>query len=337
MSREVAFAAVDMAIQDKSPTGMLFYGGEPMLERQLIYDVVEYTKSFKHKFSYKITTNGTLLDEEFLQFARDINMSIGFSHDGPSQDICRTFLDGGESSSVLDDKIALVLKYIPYAIGMSVIDPSTVHNAAGTAEYLFKRGFRYISLNLNYGGKWTQENFNILKYEYEKMAELYIKWTRAEEKFYLSPFDSKIFAHIKGKNYNADRRRMAKNQPSIGPCGGVFTGSRSIKDDTFRIGDVFAGIDRAKQDFIFAQGEPPEPCQNCALLQRCNYAYDSMDSRNGQIINGILSAQCIHEQLITPIADHVAETLYSENNALFIHKHYNEAYPLASLMEDRDV
>jgi len=44
---------------------------------------------------------------------------------------------------------------------------------------------------------------------------------------------------------------------------------------------------------------------------------------------------CAHEHLLTPIADYVAGKLYKENNAMFMHKHYNELYPVVSLVEDR--
>jgi len=111
MSREVAFAAVDFCMQNENMSGLLFYGGEPLLERQLIYDTVNYTKSIgkklKHAFNYKMTTNGVLLDEEFLKFAKGINLAIGFSHDGPAQDDCRRFPGGEGTFALLEDKIPL--------------------------------------------------------------------------------------------------------------------------------------------------------------------------------------------------------------------------------------
>ena len=41
MTREVAYAAVDLAAESKKPCGLIFFGGEPLLERELIYDTVE--------------------------------------------------------------------------------------------------------------------------------------------------------------------------------------------------------------------------------------------------------------------------------------------------------
>ena len=359
MSKEVAFKAVELGMQNTNASGLLFYGGEPLLERQLIYDTVDYAESIKntnikqnpnqnekqnnkqntnHTFIYKMTTNGTLLDEEFLIFANKVNLTIGFSHDGQAQDKCRLTNDGSGTFDMLNDKIALLLKYQPYAIGLSVIDSTTVQNTTETVKFLFDKGFKYITLNLNYGkeANWTRDHLKILEEEYKKLAELYIQRTSAEEKFYLGPIDIKIVSLLKGEDNIIDRRQMALNQPSVAPDGMIYPGSRYLNNPIFEIGNVFTGINKEKQKSIFEKGSiPPEPCQKCAIRTRCNYAYDTLISQDNEIIPDISPVQCAHEQLLTPIADSVAEQLYTEQNALFIHKHYNDLYPILSLVEDR--
>ena len=343
MTPEVAKAAVRFGMEDKGASGLLFYGGEPLLERQLIYDTVAHTQGIKaktgHIFYYKMTTNGVLLDEAFLQFAKEFNLGIGFSHDGPAQDDCRLFPDGRGSADVLKENIPLLLKYQPYAVGMCVLDPSTVHKAASIVQFLYGSGFRYITVGMNYcrGAPWTKQHLETLRGEYKKMARMYLQWTKAEEKFYLSPFDMKILSHLKGEAYNADRRRMAQNQLSVAPDGKLYSSSRFVGDHNMAIGDVFTGLDTKKQALLFEKGTPPEACMQCAIRTRCNYAYDSISRRGNEIFTDISPVQCAHEQLITPIADEVAETLYKQRSALFIHKHYNELYPIMSLVEDQRV
>ena len=344
MTREVAFEAIKLSMKNDKTTGLLFYGGEPLLEKELIYDIVAHTQKIKddtgHNFYYKITTNGTLLDEEFLEFSKKINMSIGFSHDGPAQDDNRLLLNGDGSYDILKEKIPLLLKYQPYAIGMSVVDPSTVHKATDTIEFLFEKGFRYITMNLNYdpAAKWTRKHLDILEKEYNKMAEMYIQWTKREEKFYLSPFDMKILSHLKGTKYNEDRRLMNRSQPSVAPDGKIYSGSRYVDYPKFSIGDVFAGIDEEKRKFLEDKGAiPPEPCRECAIKTRCNYVYDSLNRHDTEVYTEIYPIQCAHEQLITPIADNVAAKLYREENTLFIHKHYNQMYSAVSLLEDMNL
>ena len=43
---------------------------------------------------------------------------------------------------------------------------------------------------------------------------------------------------------------------------------------------------------------------------------------------------CRYEQMLMKVADRVGKKLYRERNALFLHKHYNAAYPVLSLLED---
>jgi uncharacterized protein len=336
MSLDVAKAAVALGMGGTNTTGILFYGGEPLLERQLIYDTVAHTQAIKnetgHNFFYKMTTNGVLLDEEFLEFSRKVNLTIGFSHDGPAQDDCRVFPNGEGTADILAEKIPLLLEYQPYAVAMSVIDPSTVHKAAKIVKFLQRSGFKYITLNMNYdpAAPWTREHIATLEREYTKIADMYVRLTKAEEKFYLSAIDVKILSHLKGEKYHSDRKQMSKNQPSVAPNGKIYLGSRHLNEAEFQIGDVFEGMDTARHDSLCEKGDdiPPE-CRECVILSRCNYAYGSMGD--------ISPFQCAHEQIITPIADRAAEELFRQKSAMFIHKHYNDMYPVISLAEEMDV
>jgi len=343
MSREIAFAAVKLGMENTNTSGLLFYGGEPLLEKELIYDVVDYAKSIStktgHNFYYKITTNGVLLDEEFLKFANDVNMAIGLSCDGPAQDYCRSSIDGTGSLAVLEEKISLLLAHHPFAMGLSVVDSATVDRASEIVEYLFKKGFRYIHMGVNYSktAPWTEERLLALEMEYKKIAEMYINWTRREDKFYFSSFDMKILSHLKGEKYNIDRSRMNMNQPSVAPDGIIYAMSKHLNNPVFAIGDVVSGINKKKHKAIYKKGAiPTEPCRSCAIKSRCNYAYDNLASSGLDIINDVTPVQCVHERLITPIADYVAQTLFKEQNAMFTQKHYNDLYPFMSLLEDID-
>ncbi len=43
---------------------------------------------------------------------------------------------------------------------------------------------------------------------------------------------------------------------------------------------------------------------------------------------------CRYEQMLVPLADRVGRILYRRRDPLFLHKHYNAAYPVLSLIED---
>lgn len=341
MTFEIAMNAIKLAMKDGKPTGILFYGGEPLLEKDTIYKIVEATQKIKketgHEFFYKMTTNGTLLDAAFLKMAGQVNLTIGLSHDGLAQDDNRLFHDGRGSFDLLEPKIDLLLKHQPYAVGLSVVDPSTVHKAAETVDFLYRKGFKYITVGMNYDrvAPWNNENLRVLFDEYRKMAKLYAKWARNEEKIYLSTFDMKILSHLKGEAYALDRRAASYNQISVGSDGRLYPLSKFVDKSGFEIGDVHTGINEARRKEIYEMGSVPmEACQNCAIRTRCNYVYDSIRQRDGQVTTDITPVQCAHERHVTPIVDEVATTLYKEENPLFLHKHYNEWYAALSLIEE---
>ena len=342
MSREIAYAAVDLAAQSKQPSGLIFFGGEPLLERGLIYDTVAYSKKIRKEtgqtFYYKITTNGTLLDEDFLKFTRDINMMIGFSHDGYAQDDCRIFKDGAGTFDILEDKIPLLLKYQPYAVAMCTINPETVSKLAQSVEWLFDNGFRYITLSPNYdkSANWDNKSLATLESEYKKLARFYIKWTRENIKFYLSCFEMKILSHLRGDKYCEDRCQLGRKQVSVAPNGKLYPCVQFIDDAEYQMGDVFSGISEAKRSIIEHKGSAvPPDCAKCAVNKRCNHTCGCLNRQATGSINLISPVQCAHEQMLLPIADYIAAALYKERNALFIHKHYNQLYPVLSLIEDK--
>ena len=89
-NREISFEnmkkIIDTEIKNKSKESIItFFGGEPLLKKDLIYDIVEYIKSKKSKtkFLYNMTTNGVLIDDEFVNFFENNDfISLSISIDG---------------------------------------------------------------------------------------------------------------------------------------------------------------------------------------------------------------------------------------------------------------
>ena len=110
MSEAVVDAAVDLAFSTGKNAGLCFFGGEPLLESGLIYRAIrrcmlKTIETGKPAF-YKMTTNGTLLMERFLENAHAIRMGIGLSFEGLAQDTCRRFKDGAPSFEIVEEKAA---------------------------------------------------------------------------------------------------------------------------------------------------------------------------------------------------------------------------------------
>lgn len=91
MTKEIAKKAVDIALQ--SPDSMLTFemqGGEPLLNFDVMKYLIEYTEDNKKdkQIFYSITTNGTLINDDILNFFEKYKVSVSISLDG-SQTIQR--------------------------------------------------------------------------------------------------------------------------------------------------------------------------------------------------------------------------------------------------------
>lgn len=88
MTYEVAKAAVDylMRFSTKDKLGICFFGGEPLLNFSLIKKIVAYSKEIEattqKRFSYTMTTNGTIMNPEIEAFIREYDFQINISIDG---------------------------------------------------------------------------------------------------------------------------------------------------------------------------------------------------------------------------------------------------------------
>ena len=68
-----------------------YYGGEPLLNLTLIHEVVSFLKSYDHNriINFSITTNGSLINANILDFFEKNRFTITLSFDGFAQNIQR--------------------------------------------------------------------------------------------------------------------------------------------------------------------------------------------------------------------------------------------------------
>ncbi len=90
MSWETAKRGIDFLIShssDSKAISMAFYGGEPLLEFDLLKKCMEYAteQAEGKKLSFYITTNGTLITDEVITYLSKYDVSLTISLDGPKE------------------------------------------------------------------------------------------------------------------------------------------------------------------------------------------------------------------------------------------------------------
>ena len=155
---------------------LVFFGGEPLLGYDnIIVKGVEYANEmYPNLFEYSITTNGTLLTKEKVDFIYKNNFSIILSIDGDkeTQDFNRPCKNGESSFDKLMENLPYILEKYPNLSFRSTISREKCNKLFENYLFAESLGFRNFfcvpdHLNLN----WTKEEMDILGKELKKIFE----------------------------------------------------------------------------------------------------------------------------------------------------------------------
>ena len=315
MTEDVLYKACELAFSRGQRAGLCFFGGEPLLRKDLIYKALDYCKEKSEQtgmvFNCKMTTNGTLLDEAFLERAVKAEMGIGLSFDGKAQDVCRFFVGGQPTSSVVEQKAKLLLKYMPGSTALATIAPQAVPYYAESVKYLHDLGFKKVSFVIAYGSRvnWTDDDLDALREQLQKttsyLKELFIN----KEHFFMSPFITKIRDCISGHN-SAERCHLGVRQMPVTPGGDLYPCTSFIGDSKYLLGNVFDGLDEAKVIGMAKRSSTPETCVSCDLVKRCTNSCGCANRMNTGDENKVSPLQCTYERMLIEISDALGEELY---------------------------
>ena len=323
MPLEVLYKACDLAFSKGTRAGIVFFGGEPLLKKDLIYKAIDYCEAKSSetgiKFSCKMTTNGTLLDEEFLKRASKTGMKIGLSFDGMGQDISRRFPDGSSTFGLLEDKAKLLLKYIPESMALLTLDPKACGLLSDSVKYLISLGFKDVSTVMAYGYRvnWTDEGIDVFRRELNKTADFLRDEFIAGRKYFVSPLMSKIRECVRGRN-PAEHCHLGVKQSSITPDGNIYPCTSFLNDEEYYMGNVFEGLDKERLASIAAKSNTPETCRDCDLKTRCTNSCGCANRMNTGSENKVSPLQCAYERTVIEVADRLGDELFTHDNKAFV-------------------
>lgn len=336
MTFETAMTAIEECARGEENCGIIFFGGEPLLEEELIFRIIDACeRRAPLRFHYKVTTNGLLVTPEFLARATAARLHVAMSFDGtPSaHDRHRMRDDGSGSSDELIPKLSALLEAQPYAPVMMTVNPDTAGEFYDGVRFLRELGASYLIPSLNFQADWDARAKRALWKSYKKLGAWYLDSYRREEKFYFAAFDKRIASHVwPGRGGSC---QLGRRQISVAPDGTYYPCVQFVGRAEYAIGGAGCGLDAGRRACVFARNERDKSaCTGCALLGRCNNKCGCLNISTTGTIDVVPPFHCEHERFLVPFADRLAETLYRERNALFLQRHYNPAYPIASILED---
>lgn len=302
MSWETAKKSIDFFSSHSSESDEVtigFYGGEPLLSFQLMKKCIEYAdEAFIGKnINYNMTTNGTLLTDEMIDFLCDNGVQVTFSIDGPQKvhDINRRKADGSGSFGLAFLNLKKMLnKYKDNARGKIAIN--MVLNPENDVDDIFSLFedsiFDYGIINVQASladDDFLEKNITINENYKKKMTYHYflgfLKYLKIVEFKKSIPFLDAYFSMLE-KKYNAFKKK-AISLPEIGAPGGpCIPGQRRLFVDVdgvlypcervsevsevMKIGNLNDGFEFQKVDNILNIGRlTSDSCKNCYASVHC--------------------------------------------------------------------
>jgi uncharacterized protein len=336
MSLETAKRGVDLAVELGRTTACVsYFGGEPLLKFKMIQELTRYACEVGARtgtqMHFRLSTNGTLLDEDVLRFCRDHNILFALSLDGDREahDAQRLFADGRGSFEVIDRKLDMILEYNPHTVVVGVITPKIVDRLSSSIEYLWGRGVRFFSHQPDYmHPDWTPELLAALGESYRELAGFYIDKARTGQHFHMTLFDEKLKSHARSPIRLGETCDFGARKLSVAPDGTIYPCVQFVSDRAdaarFRMGHVATGLTPRREQLIEENKSPRPQCEGCSFNGRCSNFCGCLNWQMTGKVTEVPGILCAHEQMLIPIADEVGNTLWDERNRHFLQKHYDQ-------------
>ena len=286
MSYEVGKKALDFLVANSGNRVNLevdFFGGEPLMNWQVVKDLVIYGRSLEKehnkKFRFTLTTNGVLLNDEILEFANKEMSNIVLSIDGRKE--VHNYMRphrGGQGSY---DEIVPKFKKVAESreqMNYYVRGTFTRHNLdfAEDVKHLADLGFKQISVEpvvADEKEEYALQESDVpgLKREYDKLAAELLK--RHREGNGVNFFHFMI--DLEGGPCVAKRLSgcgSGTEYLAVTPWGDFYPCHQFVGQDEFLMGNVDDGIvntqirDKFKTCNVYAK----EKCKDCFAKFYCS-------------------------------------------------------------------
>ena len=309
MSFETGKHAIDFLLEnsgDRPNLELDFFGGEPLMNFNVVKQVVEYARSrekeYNKKFRFTITTNGLLLDDEKIDFINREMSNVVLSIDGRKEvnDYFRVLPNGQGCYDMILPKYQKLVAgrgdkeyYVRGTFTNKNLDFSNDVFALNEA------GFDQISVEPVVGDDdiyaLTEKDLPTVFAEYEKLAQRLLENEKQGKKFnffhFMLDLDQGPCAIKRLRGCGCGNDYVA-----ITPDGDIFPCHQFVGIDEYKMGNIDEGTfnQEMKADFAKAHVYSKPDCRECWAKFYCS---GGCNANNYQYMGDIRTAHKISCQL----------------------------------------
>ncbi len=308
MSFEVGKKALDFLIQNSGNRRNLevdFFGGEPLMNWQVVKDLVRYGREQEEihnkKFRFTLTTNGILLDDEVMDFVNREMSNVVLSIDGRKEvnDRMRPSRNGKGSYELIlpkFQKLAESRNQTNY-----YVRGTFTHNNLDFSEdvkHLADLGFKQISVEPvvalpedSYA--ITEEDLPILYEEYDRLAKLMLEYKKQGKDFNFFHF----MIDLSGGPCVAKRLSgcgSGTEYLAVTPWGDLYPCHQFVGIPEFLMGNVDEGIVKPelREEFKQCNVYSKDKCKDCFAKFYCSGGCAANSYKFHQDINDAYDIGC---------------------------------------------
>ncbi len=308
MSLDVGKKALDFLVANSGNRVQLevdFFGGEPLMNWQVVKDLVAYGRSLEEpnhkKFRFTLTTNGVLLDDEVLEFANKEMANLVLSVDGRKEihDRMRPHRGGqGSYDEVLPKykKAAKSRNQMDYYVRGTFTRNNL--DFAEDVKHLADEGFEQISMEPVVARPeedyvLRMEDVPAILEEYDELALEYIRKKKEGKGFNFFHF----MINLEGGPCVAKRLSgcgSGTEYLAVTPWGDLYPCHQFVGQEEFLMGNVEEGIlrtdirDKFKACNVYAKDQ----CRDCFAKFYCSGGCAANAYNNSGDINGAYELGC---------------------------------------------
>ena len=260
MEPEVARQAVHWALREAVPFGRCqidFFGGEPLLNFELIRDVVSYARDYARRLgvqvSFGIATNGTVMSSEILEFFINEEFQVQISLDGDAinQNRHRKFHDGSDTYDVVAGNLAKLSERLPDRVSVHATMTSDNMDRKAIQDGLSQFGVCHLDIAPVVAT--PQETYAFREEHLPEMKQRLYELSRHETERILNGSQERGFFDVYMERLMTRAKAChgcqgGKTFLAVDVNGDIYFCSSLADRSEFKMGDVFSGLDFAVQE-----------------------------------------------------------------------------------------
>ena len=286
MSFEVGKRALDFLVENSGSRKNLevdFFGGEPLMNFQVVKDLVAYARSIEKEkgknFRFTLTTNGVQIDQDVIDFVNRECSNVVLSLDGRKEVHDRFRVDYAGNGSW--EKIVPKFQELVKARGgkdyymrgtFTHANPDFLKDI----QQMLDLGFTELSMEPVVCAKGdpselTQEDLPIVLEQYEKLAQLMLERDKEGRPFtfYHYKIDLTggpcIYKRISGCGSGTEYM-------AVTPWGDLYPCHQFVGEEAFKLGNIWEGVTNreAQQQFADCNVYAHPECRDCWARLYCS-------------------------------------------------------------------